>query len=191
MKTQGPIWLGLSDRVTSLRAYETFDDIRRMVARSAYAQLRYSPILLAGTVIAMLVIYVAPPALAVPAGYPANVLALAAYLLMSLAYQPTLRFTTVRHLGLCATTYRDRLCGFHARFSVSAWTWSGRSLERPRSGRSRTAMTVDTTYKSGKSEGDENFPRRLAYRRLAPSRAHSGVLSFRARRRRCRRSSDA
>ncbi len=92
LKTQGPIWLGLSDRVTSLRAYETSDDIRRMVARSAYAQLRYSPILLAGTVIAMLVIYVAPPALAVLAGYPANVLALAAYLLMFLAYRPTLRF---------------------------------------------------------------------------------------------------
>ncbi len=92
LKSQGPIWLGLSDRVLSLRAYETFEDIRRMVARSAYAQLRYSPILLVGTVISMAVIYVAPPALAVLAPYPANVLAAAAYLLMFLAYQPTLRF---------------------------------------------------------------------------------------------------
>lgn len=92
LKTQGPIWLGLSDRVLSLRAYETFDDIRRMVARSAYAQLRYSPILLVGTVAAMLVIYVAPPALAVLAGYPANLLGAATTLLMFLAYQPTLRF---------------------------------------------------------------------------------------------------
>jgi len=92
LKTQGPIWLGLSDRVLSLRVYETFEDIRRMVARSAYAQLRYSPILLAGTVIAMLVIYIAPPALAVFAGYPANMLGAAAYLLMFIAYQPTLRF---------------------------------------------------------------------------------------------------
>ncbi len=92
LKSQGPIWLGLSDRVLSLRAYETFEDIRRMVARSAYAQLRYSPILLTGTVIAMIVIYVAPPALAVFAAYPANVLGAAAYLLMVIAYQPTLRF---------------------------------------------------------------------------------------------------
>jgi hopene-associated glycosyltransferase HpnB len=92
LKTQGPIWLGLSDRVLSLRAYETFEDIRRMVARSAYAQLRYSPILLIGTVAAMLVIYVAPPALAVSAGYPANMLGAAAYVLMFIAYQPTLRF---------------------------------------------------------------------------------------------------
>ncbi|MFT3731991.1 MAG: glycosyltransferase [Hyphomicrobium sp.] len=92
LKTQGPIWLGLSDRVISLRAYETFGDIRRMVARSAYAQLRYSPILLAATVVAMAVIYIAPPVLAVSAASPANMLAAATYLLMFLAYQPTLRF---------------------------------------------------------------------------------------------------
>ncbi|MBS0252285.1 MAG: glycosyltransferase [Proteobacteria bacterium] len=92
LKTQGPIWLGLSDRVLSLRPYETFEDIRRMVARSAYAQLRYSPILLVGTVLAMLAIYVAPPALAVLAAYPVNMLAAATYLLMFITYQPTLRF---------------------------------------------------------------------------------------------------
>ncbi len=92
LKTQGAIWLGLSERVVSLRPYETFEDIRRMVARSAYAQLYYSPVLLAGTVVAMAVIYIAPPALAVFASFPANMLAAAAYLLMFLAYQPTLRF---------------------------------------------------------------------------------------------------
>ncbi|RUO98895.1 glycosyltransferase [Hyphomicrobium sp.] len=92
LKTQGPIWLGLSDRVTSLRPYETFEDIRRMVARSAYAQLHYSPVLLVGTLLAMAVIYIAPPVLAVFSGYPANMLAAAACLLMFLAYQPTLRF---------------------------------------------------------------------------------------------------
>lgn len=92
LKKQGPIWLGLSDRVLSLRSYDRWDDIRRMVARSAYAQLRYSPVLLLGTIVAMSVIYIAPPVLAVFAGVPANVLAAAAYLLMVSAYQPTLRF---------------------------------------------------------------------------------------------------
>ena len=37
-------------RARSTRPYADFEDIRRMVARSAYAQLRYSPLLLAGTV---------------------------------------------------------------------------------------------------------------------------------------------
>ncbi len=92
LKKQGPIWLGLSNRVMSLRAYHGFDEIRRMVARSAYAQLRYSPILLLGTIIAMTGIYIAPPVIAVFAGFPANAIAAAAYLLMFIAYQPTLRF---------------------------------------------------------------------------------------------------
>lgn len=92
LKNQGPIWLGLSDRVTSLRFYPAFDDIRRMVARSAYAQLRYSPLLLLGTVFGMGLIYLAPPILTFFASYPANVLAGAAYLLMAIAFQPTLRF---------------------------------------------------------------------------------------------------
>ena len=60
MKSQGPIWLGLTERARSARAYPGWQDIRRMVARSAYAQLRYSPVLLAGTVVGMAVIYLAP-----------------------------------------------------------------------------------------------------------------------------------
>lgn len=91
MKAQGPIWLGLSDRVTSLRSYAKIEDIRRMVARSAYAQLRYSPLLLIGTALSMALVYLAPPALTLLAPYPANILATAAYLIMVIAYQPTLR----------------------------------------------------------------------------------------------------
>jgi hopene-associated glycosyltransferase HpnB len=101
LKTEGPIWLGLSDRVLSLRPYAAFDDIRRMVARSAYAQLRYSPVLLLGTITALTAIYIAPPVMAVFAGFPANMLGAAAYLLMFIAYQPTLRFYN-----------RSRLWGF-------------------------------------------------------------------------------
>jgi hypothetical protein len=92
LKTEGPIWLGLSERVMSLRPYPFFEDIRRMVARSAYAQLRYSPLLLIGTVLGMGLIYIAPLAIALLAGYPANILAAMAYFLMVIAFQPTLRF---------------------------------------------------------------------------------------------------
>ena len=50
LKARGPIWIGLTERVHSIRAYPEIADIRRMVSRTAYAQLRYSPLLLAGTV---------------------------------------------------------------------------------------------------------------------------------------------
>jgi len=70
MKGQGPIWLGLTDRARSLRPYGGLDDIGRMVARSAYAQLGFSPWRLAGTVLAMAIVYLAAPLLAVFAGRP-------------------------------------------------------------------------------------------------------------------------
>ena len=62
-----------------------------MVSRSAYAQLRYSPLLLAGTVLGMALTYLAPPALALFASGPARWLGLLAWGLMALAFQPTLR----------------------------------------------------------------------------------------------------
>ena len=45
----------------SIRAYPAMQDIRRMVARSAYAQLGYSPVLLAGTIAGMALVYLVPP----------------------------------------------------------------------------------------------------------------------------------
>jgi hypothetical protein len=75
-----------------MRAYSALADIRRMVSRTAYAQLRYSPLLLAGTVLGLALTYVAPVLLAVFAGGTARVLGLAAWLAMAVAFQPTLRF---------------------------------------------------------------------------------------------------
>ena len=60
LKPQGPIRLSLTQRVHSIRGYATVQDIRRMVARSAYAQLRYSPLLLAATVAGMALVYLVP-----------------------------------------------------------------------------------------------------------------------------------
>lgn len=92
LKQQGPIWLGLTDRVRSLRPYPDFGDIRVMVARSAYAQLRYSPLLLAGTIIGMILTYLAAPIVALFSSYPASIVALLAWMLMTLSFLPILRF---------------------------------------------------------------------------------------------------
>jgi hopene-associated glycosyltransferase HpnB len=91
LKAQGPIWLGLTERVTSLRSYPRIADIRNMVSRSAYAQLRYSPLLLAGTMIGMAVTFIAAPLLAIFGSYPYCDFGIAAWCLMAIAFQPTLR----------------------------------------------------------------------------------------------------
>jgi len=92
MKAVGPIWLGLTDRVRSLRAYPRTDDIRRMVARTAYEQLRYSPFALAGTIVALGLTFLAPPLLALAGSGLSQIVAGIAWAVMSLAFQPTLRF---------------------------------------------------------------------------------------------------
>ncbi len=92
LKAQGPIWLGLTDRVHSVRPYPAFADIRRMVARSAYAQLHYSPLLLAGTVIGMLLTYLAPPLFALFGSGAARIIGIVTWVIMAIAFVPTLRF---------------------------------------------------------------------------------------------------
>jgi hopene-associated glycosyltransferase HpnB len=92
MKAQGPIWLGLTERARSVRPYQGMGEIRSMVARSAYAQLGYSPLLLAGTFAGMIVVYAAAPLLAVFAHDSAQASGILVWAAMTLAFQPILRF---------------------------------------------------------------------------------------------------
>ena len=62
---RGRTWLGLTTDVESVRPYRGLTDLWNMVARSAYTQLRYSPFLLAGTIIGLAWLYVVPPASAI------------------------------------------------------------------------------------------------------------------------------
>jgi hopene-associated glycosyltransferase HpnB len=92
MKRQGPIWLGLTHRARSLRPYESLDQIGRMVSRSAYAQLDYSPLKLAGVILGMALVYMAPVEAAVLGQGLVRWLGLATWLVMAASLQPTLRF---------------------------------------------------------------------------------------------------
>jgi hopene-associated glycosyltransferase HpnB len=92
LKHRGPIAIALTDRVRSIRAYPAVDDIRRMVSRTAYAQLRYSPLLLAGTVLGLALTYLAPVALALFATGVPQFIGIFVWLLMAFAFRPTLRF---------------------------------------------------------------------------------------------------
>jgi hopene-associated glycosyltransferase HpnB len=91
MKGQGSIWLGLTESVDSLRAYPTFADFHRMVARCAFAELRYSPLRLVGAIGGMAIVYVAPPLFAIFARGGPQVAGVVAWAMMVLALAPTLR----------------------------------------------------------------------------------------------------
>ncbi|NEO80137.1 glycosyltransferase [Moorena sp. SIO4G3] len=125
----GGIWLGLSQSTRSLRPYPSLASIWNMIARTAFTQLEYSPWLLVGTVMGMTLIYLVPPIgliVSVLTGHWLNAIAsFVTWLLMALAYLPTLRlYQCSPLLGFC-------LPGIGLLYTLmtidSAWRhWQGR-----------------------------------------------------------------
>ena len=90
------IWIGLADEeATSLRDNRSLESIWNMVARTAYTQLSYSPFLLAGTILGMALLYLAPVlAVLVWLGHGSFLtflIGLSAWALMAMTYWPTLK----------------------------------------------------------------------------------------------------
>jgi len=105
------IWLGLTTEVRSVRPYPSLADLWDMIARSAYTQLRRSPLFLLGTLIGLLLMYAVPPVLGLAflplalgggnSGGTAWDIAtcassLFAWALISISYLPTLRLYGLR-----------------------------------------------------------------------------------------------
>jgi hopene-associated glycosyltransferase HpnB len=95
-RSGGRLWLGLAEGTRSLRVYRDLAPIWMMVARSAFTQLRYSALLLMGTAFGMILLYLVPPALVLAAPLHGDAvaasLAALAWLLMAIAYLPTVRY---------------------------------------------------------------------------------------------------
>lgn len=138
MKRRGPIWLGLTEMASSIRPYDGMGEIGRMISRSAYAQLHYSPPLLAGTVAGMLLLYVVPVLAAL---YPASLsglFGLLAWLAMAISFQPMLRFYRVSPLwglalpviGLVYTAFTVESARQHWRGQGGMWKGRAQAMTR-------------------------------------------------------------
>ena len=88
----GKVWLGASADTHSVRPYDSFAEIERMIARTAFNQLRHSGVLLFGTVVGMLLIYVLPLLLLVSGSARLAVVGAVAFGLMCMSYLPMVRF---------------------------------------------------------------------------------------------------
>ncbi|MGC5363547.1 glycosyltransferase [Streptomyces sp. DT24] len=140
-RSGGRIWLGLAERVDSVRPYPRLADLWRMVSRSAYAQLRHSPPVLLGTVLGLALVYLAPPVtlvfgvlgddpVAAWAGGAAWVVMAGTYMPMlgyyrqSLWLAPLLPFTAVLYLLMTVDSAVQHHRGRGA-------AWKGRTYARP------------------------------------------------------------
>ena len=132
-RADGKIWMGLTRASVSLRAYATFREIRDLIARTAFTQLHYSPLLLLGTLLAMILTYLAPIALVFAHEPVPQILGACVWLLMSLLYLPTIRFYRLppawaATLPLTALFYVYATCLSAARYYLGRGAqWKGRS----------------------------------------------------------------
>ncbi len=127
------VWLGLGETSASTRGYGSVAEILRMISRTAYTQLGYSPVQLAGCLAGLALTFLAPPVLALSAGWPAALPAAAAWGLMAALYLPMVRF--YRQSPLWAPLLPLTALLYMWATLVSAWNhhrgrggqWKGRS----------------------------------------------------------------
>jgi hopene-associated glycosyltransferase HpnB len=91
-RTGGTIWLGLTRTAHSIRSYGTFGEVGRLISRTAFSQLRHSYALLLATLTGLALTYLAPPLLLTTGDRLAIALGAGAWILMSIAYLPMVRF---------------------------------------------------------------------------------------------------
>ncbi|MER6914456.1 glycosyltransferase [Streptomyces sp. NPDC000594] len=95
-RSGGRIWLGLADRVMSVRPCPGLPELWRMVSRSAYAQLRRDPLILLGAVAGLVLVYLVPPGAVVAGALTGDRVALlaggAAWAVMTATFLPMLRY---------------------------------------------------------------------------------------------------
>jgi hopene-associated glycosyltransferase HpnB len=136
--TGGAIWMGLTRQSVSLRAYSTFAEIRDLIARTAFTQLEYSPLLLLGAIVGMALTYLVPVALAFHTQPIVWRISLAAWALMTITYLPTVRFYRLSPLWapvlpVAAAFYSYATCLSAVRYWMDhGGQWKGRTQARRR-----------------------------------------------------------
>jgi hopene-associated glycosyltransferase HpnB len=130
-------WIGLTHSVRSLRSYESLEGIWNMVARTAFSQLRYSALLLAGTTAMMLTVFWLPVSGLFFPTASAKIISACALAALILSYLPTLKFYGLSGawalaLPLIATLYLAMTWSSAIRFWVGEGSpWKGRFYSRP------------------------------------------------------------
>jgi len=88
----GRLWLGLTDQSQSLRRYQTFAHIERMISRTAFYQLKHSSLLLLCTIAGMAITYLAPPLLLLTNSRLSIFMGAGAWAVMAITYSTMVRY---------------------------------------------------------------------------------------------------
>jgi hopene-associated glycosyltransferase HpnB len=163
----GRVWLGLGDCLHSIREYRTFGEVEQMISRTAYTQLGYSPLLLAGMLLGLVLTCLAPPVLTLagPRGVASGMGALA-WLIMMAAYWPAVRYYSrpwfwAPLLPLIAVFYLGATVHSAAMHYLGrGGMWKGRTAgqPQPQTWRARFCRCFHSNEKPGDPVCDEAGP---------------------------------
>jgi hopene-associated glycosyltransferase HpnB len=134
----GRLWLGLSEATTSLRPYETFGEIGRMISRTAFNQLNHSVFMLLAALAGLTMIYLLPPLLLFTHHPLPVVLGASAWLMMAFSYLPMVRFYRLSPLwALALPLIALFYMGATLHSALEFWSgrggeWKGRAQDRKR-----------------------------------------------------------
>jgi hopene-associated glycosyltransferase HpnB len=132
----GRVWLGATADTHSVRPYDSFGEIERMIARTAFNQLRHSFWLLLGTVVGMLLIYVLPFALMLSGSAKLGLIGAIAFGLMCASYLPMVWFYGLNFLWALTLPFSAAFyTGATIHSAVKYWTgrggeWKGRTQDQ-------------------------------------------------------------
>ena len=90
IKNEGHIWLGLTKDSVSQRGYSKFTAGWNLIARSAYTQLNYSLPSLLFCIVGLLLLFIYPPVIIFAGPFPANILGIITWIVMTATYIPIL-----------------------------------------------------------------------------------------------------
>ena len=137
-RSGGSVWSGLSSSSLSLRIYDSFADVGRMVPSTAFNQLGHSTLLLTVALLGMVLTYLSPPLLLFARTPLAKALGAGGWAMMTAAYLPTIRFFGLpawRALSLPLAAMFYMGATFHSAFmfwSGRGGEWKGRFQDKPR-----------------------------------------------------------
>ena len=132
----GKVWLGATESARSVRPYESFGEIGRMISRTAFNQLRHSALLLALAVVGLMFTYVVPIAVMFTASRAAVICGAFAFALMMTAYAPMVRFYRLNPLwGVTLPLAAIFYTGATVHSALKYWSgaggqWKGRTQDR-------------------------------------------------------------
>jgi hopene-associated glycosyltransferase HpnB len=124
-KNGGRIWMGLTRASVSLRSYGTFAEIRDLIARTAFTQLRYSFLLLVATLAGLFVTYLLAWICFFTLDEPGWLLASTAISIMTATYGATVRFYGLPWLWALTLPFAAIFYGY-ATFLSAVRYWLGR-----------------------------------------------------------------